>query len=388
MKPLTWLVFCRVVDNFGDAGVCIRLSKALAKKGHRVILWIDDPSLLLWMAPELNQNIEVYHWLVSTSSLDAKDPIESLNVANVVIEAFGCELPIHIQTELATLSTQTKQNNDKKVIWINLEYLSAEPASYKNHCLMSPVLSGPARGAIKWFFYPGFETLTGGLIREEHTFDNLIEDQDQKSFLEQGLPFKIGLFCYDIAPLQILFEWCQSMYIINQLKTMIRVPIGSGQNRLRELTSSGHFKRQITETQIEYLPPISQERFDQYLQANDLNFVRGEDSLVRAIWSGKPWIWQIYPQSDFAHVKKLNSLLDLLCCPPLVRSLHETWNLIDQQCKDERANYLKLPGPLEQEKWSEWQHWCIEIRSKLTRQTDLITQLEKFVDLKLQKTVE
>jgi len=185
-----------------------------------------------------------------------------------------------------------------------------------------------------------------------------------------------------------LFEWCQSMYIINQLKTMIRVPIGSGQNRLRELTSSGHFKRQITETQIEYLPPISQERFDQYLQANDLNFVRGEDSLVRAIWSGKPWIWQIYPQSDFAHVKKLNSLLDLLCCPPLVRSLHETWNLIDQQCKDERANYLKLPGPLEQEKWSEWQHWCIEIRSKLTRQTDLITQLEKFVDLKLQKTVE
>ncbi|MGN6930438.1 elongation factor P maturation arginine rhamnosyltransferase EarP, partial [Neisseria sp. P0015.S010] len=39
---------------------------------------------------------------------------------------------------------------------------------------------------------------------------------------------------------------------------------------------------------ISYLPPCPQPAFDEMLWACDLNFVRGEDSLVRALWAGQP----------------------------------------------------------------------------------------------------
>ena len=42
----------------------------------------------------------------------------------------------------------------------------------------------------------------------------------------------------------------------------------------------------------------------------DLNFVRGEDSLVRAIYSGKPFIWQPYIQGNDAHLEKLNAFIN------------------------------------------------------------------------------
>jgi hypothetical protein len=49
--PLQWDVFCRVIDNFGDIGVCWRLATQLAGQGQRVRLWVDDASALAWMAP-------------------------------------------------------------------------------------------------------------------------------------------------------------------------------------------------------------------------------------------------------------------------------------------------------------------------------------------------
>ena len=44
---LRWDIFCRVVDNFGDAGVCWRLARQLADEhGLAVTLWIDDVASL------------------------------------------------------------------------------------------------------------------------------------------------------------------------------------------------------------------------------------------------------------------------------------------------------------------------------------------------------
>ena len=42
--PTRWDIVCRVVDNYGDAGVAFRLARMLAiEHGERVTLWIDDP---------------------------------------------------------------------------------------------------------------------------------------------------------------------------------------------------------------------------------------------------------------------------------------------------------------------------------------------------------
>jgi uncharacterized repeat protein (TIGR03837 family) len=80
------------------------------------------------------------------------------------------------------------------------------------------------------------------------------------------------------------------------------------------------------------LPFLRQEDYDKLLWLCDLNFVRGEDSFVRAMWAGKPLVWQIYPQEDDAHRPKLDAFHDLYTLmipePALsaMRAFHLGWN--------------------------------------------------------------
>ena len=54
---------------------------------------------------------------------------------------------------------------------------------------------------------------------------------------------------------------------------------------------------------------VDQDAFDRRLWTCDLNFVRGEDSFVRAQWAAKPLVWHIYRQADDVHLLKLDALL-------------------------------------------------------------------------------
>ena len=47
-----WDIFCQVIDNYGDIGVCWRLAAELAARGVQVQLRIDNASALAWMAPQ------------------------------------------------------------------------------------------------------------------------------------------------------------------------------------------------------------------------------------------------------------------------------------------------------------------------------------------------
>ena len=100
--------------------------------------------------------------------------------------------------------------------------------------------------------------------------------------------------------------------------------------------------------------------------ACDLNFVRGEDSLVRALWAGKPLVWQIYPQHDNVHHTKLRAFLYAVRAPTTLRHFHLTWNGINQ---------APLPAP----DWAEWASSAAESRRELLAQADLATQLMGFV---------
>ena len=76
------------------------------------------------------------------------------------------------------------------------------------------------------------------------------------------------------------------------------------------------------------------------LWACDFNFVRGEDSLVRAIWAGKPFVWQIYPQDDNAHYAKLEAFLDTYLdgagkeIATHIRMAHRSWNDVGRPLPD------------------------------------------------------
>jgi uncharacterized repeat protein (TIGR03837 family) len=78
------------------------------------------------------------------------------------------------------------------------------------------------------------------------------------------------------------------------------------------------------------LPYTDQNGFDEMLWACDLNFVRGEDSLVRALWAGQPFVWHIYPQDDNAHHDKLEAFLEWIQAPQSLRKAHRVWNGVDE----------------------------------------------------------
>ena len=167
---LLWDIFCEVIDNHGDLGVCWRLAAQLATLGHSVRLWVDDASALAWMAPGAVEGhfpgIQVLPWTLPFEASMPPERLESLPVADVWIEAFGCEIAPEFIAAQRHSTLGSGQNHSKTPVWINLEYLSAESYVERNHGLPSLVSHGPGQGLTKHFFYPGFTLRTGGLLRE------------------------------------------------------------------------------------------------------------------------------------------------------------------------------------------------------------------------------
>jgi uncharacterized repeat protein (TIGR03837 family) len=79
---------------------------------------------------------------------------------------------------------------------------------------------------------------------------------------------------------------------------------------------------------LHVLPMLDQDEYDRLLWACDLNFVRGEDSFVRAQFAARPMVWQIYRQEEEAHFAKLEAFLDLYCAdmePELATLTRDAW---------------------------------------------------------------
>ena len=357
MAKAPWDLFCRVVDNHGDIGVCWRLAADLAARGVAVRLWIDDASALQWMAPnrvETVPGVSVHAWPESASVLEGMSP------AAVVIEAFGCELPAHFVARMASMA--------QPPVWINLEYLTAQSYAERSHLLASPQFNGPGAGLKKWFYYPGFNARTGGLIREadlaqrQRAFDanawchaHGIKTRDGEE--------RVSLFCYEQTALPALLDQ------LAQRPTPLLVTPGHAARQVMQALGG---KLQRGALRVHQLAALPQPDYDHLLWACDLNFVRGEDSFVRAQWAGVPFVWQIYAQDDGAQADKLDAFLTRFLdrAPPdlaaSVRSLWQAWN-----CPG-----AELPvGP----DAAPWRELCEGWRSSLLAQADLATQLLDFV---------
>jgi uncharacterized repeat protein (TIGR03837 family) len=349
--PLQWDLFCRVIDNFGDIGVCWRLAADLGARGQAVRLWVDDPSALAWMAPDGASGVEVRHW-TPQACLPAP--------GDVVIEAFGCDPPPAFVAHMA--------RRVRAPLWINLEYLSAEAYVPRQHGLPSPQLSGPGQGLTKWFFYPGFATGSGGLIREPG-LTAAREHFDGRSWLQStGLRAQRGerlvsLFCYDSAPVAAL------LHTLSSQPTLLLVTPGAAQRAVRAAGAMPPGVRSVE------LPWMAQSEFDRLLWACDLNFVRGEDSFVRAQWAAAPFVWQIYAQHDAAHSAKLDAFLDLLVAGAdagfalELRALWRAWNGL----QDWPARLPPVPA---------WQALARRWHAGLQATPDLVSQLLCFVHVR------
>ena len=314
----SWDIFCKIVDNFGDIGVCWRLARQLqAGHGLQIRLWVNDLEAAQKIIPSLNvaensqvcDDITILKW----PSIDEGEADFS-QAAEVVIEAFACELPP------AYLAAMVRQQSK----WVNLEYLSAETWVEDFHAKPSPQTNGLTRH----FYFPGFTEATGGLIRESDIFRR---NSDFRRNDGQGNALKVSLFCYPNAPIKDLLSALQA----NIHTVSVYVPKCSALSQIAEFFDveaigvGDYFTRENLHVHI--LPYLSQLDYDQLLRDCDLNFVRGEDSWIRAIWAGKPFIWQPYFQDENAHIKKLNAFLDLfyanLTVKEMVCEAHRYWSV-------------------------------------------------------------
>lgn len=363
-----WDIFCKIVDNFGDIGVCWRLAKQLqSEHGLQIRLWIDDlsrakqliPTLKITQKTQIIQQITIASWHANTGFDQAAD---------VVIEAFACELP---PAYLALMQADT--------LWVNLEYLSAEPWVEDFH-------AGSAKlGKLtRYFFFPGFTEATGGLLREHDIVQNNQKLTNNPSLqrhflqtlnLENKPSLKVSLFCYPHAPIhQLLGAMADSSQRID-----CYVPVSSILPNVAEFfgkhsvaADENHHHKNLN---LHILPFLSQDDYDKLLAICDINFVRGEDSWIRAILAGKPFIWQPYWQTEEAHITKLNAFLDLF---------YSTLKPAATQAMN-KAHIAWVTGNISTTIWQDYLNnlntlkaFTLQQTSALATQADLATQLVIF----------
>lgn len=365
-----WHIFCRVVDNFGDIGVCWRLARQLVQEHQKAVtLWVDDLDSFHAIWPEIDTT-STHQACAGVDICKWGSPLPNIEVMpEVVIEAFGCDLPDNYVSAMR----QTRP------LWLNLEYLSAEPWVKGCHLNQSPV-----HGLRKTFFFPGFEPGTGGLLWDESLMqlDAGLATRAKRllALAELGAEVDprhliISLFAYENAALPALLQALAD----RPKPTTLLIPAG------RVLAGVEHWldaslkpgdnicSGQLT---IAVLPFLTQIQYDHLLAASDLNFVRGEDSFVRCQMLAKPFMWHIYPQEEAAHLLKLEAFLDLFlrdADPALshaVRAAHGLWN---------------QPGTNSTVVWSDWldqlpalNRHCIIWRKQRMAQGDLASNIVQF----------
>ncbi|MDD4912211.1 MAG: elongation factor P maturation arginine rhamnosyltransferase EarP [Sideroxydans sp.] len=349
-SPKSCDIFCTVVDNYGDIGVCWRLARQLANEhGLKVRLWVDDLRSFGKLCPELDvglegqlrhgaaepsgagatampplpqsagfasnvsggqicRGVEIHHW---GSVFAAIEP------ADLVIGAFACVLPPAYVAAMAA--------REIKPVWINLEYLSAEDWVETHHGLPSP---HPTLPLTKYFFFPGFTEKTGGLLLERGLLDRrdaFQSDATAQAEYWQGLgvppriegELRVSLFGYENEAMgALLAEWEHGSQLVTcllpegrALPQVLAYFNDVGRASARQVGLKPDLQVYARgNLRVHVLPFVEQEQYDLLLWACDVNFVRGEDSCVRAQWAAKPFIWHIYPQHDGVHLEKLEAL--------------------------------------------------------------------------------
>ena len=342
-------LFCRVIDNYGDIGVCWRLARQLvAEHGCTVRLIVDDLRAFRFIAPEVDAASASTQALLGVTVVPWQNA-STLTPAEVVIEAFACDPPADYVQAMAAQAT--------KPVWLNLEYLSAETWVDDIHGRASP---HPRLPLTKYFFCPGFTGQSGGLIRERSLtpVDSRQPESQSRTLAAADLPQRLFVFTYPQAPVRALTDAFGASG--QRVAVSVAAPLADCAPEWRTA------------------PPVPQPDFDALLAPFDLLLVRGEDSFVRAQWAAKPMLWHIYPTDDDAHWVKLDAWLDRYCesLPALVADAYR------------RASHAFVAGDRNATSYAEFvthlptlrQH-AIRWRALLMQQTDLATRLVRFVAL-------
>lgn len=285
-------IHCQVVDNYGDAGIALRLAKLYKNKFPFAIvrLFIDD----IFLLSKLDSNIDVR---LSEQTLGGVVFFNSNKTDMTRI----APSPIVIQLLETSLNEtyQIKALNESRLIMV-FEGVSAEEWVKDIHGSFS--FSGER--AKKTFFIPGFIKESGGICLTEANSRN-------KEFLIKVL-LKYGFNYSNDALTGVLFhydgELREVVSCLNNLdKTTFLFVCGEKSQQI--FKKIGYENKKVKFIYVDFL---KQDDFDKLLGSVDFNFIRGEDSMMQSINYCSPFVWQLYPQKDNAHLVKLRAFLNMI----------------------------------------------------------------------------
>ena len=378
-------LFCQVVDNYGDIGVCWRLARQWMAESppdnpaFAVTLWVDDLQSFNKICANVNPALAV-QCVAGVQIRPWRDA--ELGDATVVIEAFACHLPAALEDVMCAPRPGTSA-----LKWIILEYLSAE--DWVETCHRG---ASPQRGGLtKYFFFPGFSANTGGLLCERdlqaRRLAFLQDETAQASWWRQlGIvktdnAILVSLFCYTHAPLAGLFAAWQA----GGQAVLCLVPEGIARSALAvffacdEATLVPGARLQQGVLTVHIIPFVDQPAYDLLLWQCDLNLVRGEDSFVRAQWAERPMLWHIYPQEDEVHLEKMQAFLNryLASLPnamqTCMQALSLAWN------RGQASELLRI-WPQWVAQMPQWREHAANWRAVLASNGNLADNLLQFIE--------
>lgn len=345
---MRWTVFCRVIDNFGDVGLAWRLSAGLAARGESVRLALDDQEPVSWLAPAGARDVALGTWREA-----------AVEDADVWVETFGCGMP------------QQPVPSPGRVL-VNVEHLSAEAYVDRSHAKPSPRFDAGGATTTTWFYYPGFRPANGGLIREprlletRRRFGRGLDWLRARGIARRADERCVSLFCYANIALDACLD------ALSRSPTLLLLTPGPATQQVISCLGAGLRRGSLRAVA---LPVLSQVDFDLLLWSGELLFVRGEDSLVRAIWAGVPFLWQLYPQDATARAAKLHAFVDVFLdgagseLSPL-RRLFAIWNGL--------APAEEFASTLDSIDMAVWSKRSLEFRASLAGRPDLCVSLIRF----------
>ena len=331
MKVNSIDIFCEIIDNFGDIGVVYRISKELKNiyQNARIRIVLNRTDEF----KAINKRVKDLEYqeidgLICTTFSYVKKNAESFGAADLFIEAFGCDVPEEY--------LKIAKKNSK--LWINLEYLSGEKWIEDFHLCESLIDSKTLK---KIFFMPGFSEKSGGVIidsgflkRKEYGMDNR-EEVLKKYYPEIDFQNKLigTVFSYE-KNFENLLETLEK-----QDRETVLILMGEKtqksfseilQKKFRENFGKIGKYGKITMLNADFL---SQEEYEEVISAVDFNFTRGEDSFVRSILLGKPFMWHIYLQEEKAHMDKIRAFNDRFKESVYDELSLEEKNIIENYCQ-------------------------------------------------------
>ncbi len=339
-------IFCRVIDNFGDAGVLWRLARDLTSHDQHVRLIIDDVKTLHALAPSVKPDhfsqttphgIRIVQWESGWDTGTCE-----LEPTDIVIEGFACRIPRDYEFKMSQM--------ENAPIWLNLDYLSAEDWIDEFNTLPSP---HPDLPLTKYFWFPGVSKKSAGLIIEKNYRANH-DAFDRVSYLENlgadpSIP-TIFFFAYPYGPIKAL---AKALASYNGNLQLLLSATASGEMLKKEIEALDANNLHLIE-----MPFVDQESFDEVLWASDIAFIRGEDSAARAMLAGVPFVWHIYHQDDDAHMVKLAAMSDKIRQHIDDIPLFDTWEQFQIGYNNGEIDVEALHLLLEhREQWSLWSHW-------------------------------